>query len=46
MGKLQEMRLALLRIKNHSERPFFISAAAEEAEHKLAQLILKRQPGP
>ncbi len=43
MGKLLELRCALLRIKNRSARALFVSAEAEEAERKLAQLMLKRQ---
>ena len=40
--KILEERLAVLRIKFHSGRPFFVSPEAERAERIIASLMLKK----
>lgn len=42
MTKLQELRLAVLRIRFHSGRPTFISPEAERAERIIASLMVKK----
>ena len=43
MRNLRELRLAILRIKNHGSSLGCLSPEAAEAERKVARLMLKRQ---